>query len=55
MLELDKLVTFIGDLIADVVGALGLGPAWVTVVQYAVAGLVMVGFAAVLALVLLSG
>jgi len=52
MLELDKLVAFIGDVIADLVGALGLGPAWVVVAQLLVAGLAIVTFTAVAALVL---
>ena len=52
MLELDKLVVFIGEVIADIVGALGLGPAWVVVAQLLVAGLAIVAFAAVAALIL---
>jgi NADH-quinone oxidoreductase subunit H len=52
MLELDKLIKVIGDLIATVVTAVGLGPAWVTAVQLAVAALVVVVFVALVVLFL---
>jgi NADH-quinone oxidoreductase subunit H len=50
MFELDKLVQAIGRLIASAVTALGLGPTWVTIVQLAVATIVVVAFASILVL-----
>jgi NADH-quinone oxidoreductase subunit H len=52
MLELDKLVKAVGDLIDSGVSALGLGPGWVTLVQMVVACLVIVGFMSLLVLFL---
>ncbi|MEW5875392.1 MAG: NADH-quinone oxidoreductase subunit NuoH [Candidatus Zixiibacteriota bacterium] len=52
MLELDKLVKIVGDAIDAGIRALGLGSAWVMVIQLAIAGLVVVAFAAVMVLFL---
>ncbi len=52
MFELDKLVKAVGDLVAALITALGLGPAWVTAVQLAIACLLIIGFAAVMVLFL---
>ena len=52
MFELDKLVKWFGDLIAQGVTALGLGSAWVTGIQLAIAALVVIVFASVVVLFL---
>jgi NADH-quinone oxidoreductase subunit H len=52
MFELDKLVKVVGDVIASLVTAVGLGSAWVTAVQLAVATLVVIVFASVTVLFL---
>lgn len=52
MLELDKLVRAIGDLIADLVGALGLGPEWVVLAQLIVTGIVVLTLTSVMVLFL---
>lgn len=52
MFELEKLVKVVGDLIASLVTAVGLGSAWVTAVQLAVATLVVIVFASVTVLFL---
>jgi NADH-quinone oxidoreductase subunit H len=52
MFELDKLVKAVGDVITSLVTAMGLGSAWVTTVQLAVAALVVIVFAAVVVLFL---
>jgi NADH-quinone oxidoreductase subunit H len=52
MFELEKLVSAVGDLIASLVTAVGLGSAWVTAVQLAVATLVVIVFASVVVLFL---
>jgi NADH-quinone oxidoreductase subunit H len=52
MFELEKLVKAVGDLIASLVTAIGLGSAWVTAVQLAVATLVVIVFASVVVLFL---
>lgn len=52
MFELEKLVSAVGDIIASLVTALGLGSAWVTAVQLAVATLVVIVFASVVVLFL---
>ena len=52
MFELDKLVKWFGDLIAQGVTALGLGSAWVTGIQLAIAALVVIAFASVVVLFL---
>lgn len=52
MFELDKLVKAVGDVIASLVTAVGLGSAWVTGVQLAVATLVVIVFASVVVLFL---
>lgn len=52
MFELEKLVKAVGDVIASLVTAVGLGSAWVTGVQLAVATLVVIVFASVVVLFL---
>jgi NADH-quinone oxidoreductase subunit H len=52
MFELDKLVKAVGEVIASLVTAIGLGPDWVTAVQLSVAALVIIVFAAVVVLFL---
>lgn len=52
MFELDKLVKYIGDLIASGLTALGLGPTWVTGIQLAIATVVVIVFASVVVLFL---
>jgi len=52
MLELDKLVAAIGDVIASVVQALGLGPVWVTLAQTVAAFLAVFAFIVVVVLFL---
>ncbi len=52
MLELDKLVKWIGDGIEAGIGALGLGPPWVILAQLVVAALVIIAFVAIVVLFL---
>ncbi|MEW5701649.1 MAG: NADH-quinone oxidoreductase subunit NuoH [Candidatus Zixiibacteriota bacterium] len=52
MLELEKLVDWVGDLIASVVTSLGLGPVWVTLAQTVVAFLAVFAFIVVVVLFL---
>ncbi|MBI3871803.1 MAG: NADH-quinone oxidoreductase subunit NuoH [candidate division Zixibacteria bacterium] len=52
ILELDKLVRTIADAIAAVLQGIGLGPAWVTLIQLSIACLVVIAFAAVVVLFL---
>lgn len=52
MLELGGIVEAVGEFIASVIKGIGLGPAWVTLVQLLVAALAVVSFAAVVTLFL---